>query len=51
MGGVGSRLAVIVSSAPGLGVVPLQPGAVGLYGRCGLRLWYGRGDCGSHRGW
>ena len=23
----------------------------GLYGGGGLRLWYGRGDCGSHRGW
>ena len=23
----------------------------GLYGGGGPRLWYGRGDCGSHRGW
>ena len=24
---------------------------LGLYGGGGLRLWYGRGDCGSYRGW
>ena len=23
---------------------------LGLYGGGGLRLWYGRGDCGGHRG-
>ena len=47
---VGCRLVVIVSSAPGPGVVPLRPGAAGLYGCGGLRLWYGRGGIsGGHR--
>ena len=46
---VGCRLVVIVSSAPGPGVVPLRPGAVGLYGCGGLWLWYGRGGIGGGR--
>ena len=29
----------------------MRPDGRRLYGGVGLRLWYGRGDCGSHRGW
>lgn len=30
---------------------PNERSRAGLYGGVGLRLSYGRGDCGSHRGW